>query len=481
MASTGATLTNTIDLLQDKYTARFRSQTHDRTRIWNELPKGQGAFDGQRIVGLAVTGYPATGGGRGPGATLPIVGKTTLDQYQILQAFEYWPVGVDWDIQEMSRSTGAWIRAMLLQMERVRRFVSKDLERQVCGNGFGSLGEIAATPAGSGTQSYFELTNRYDAANFELGMLVEAWSGETRGAAKRPQAGSTSYTEATCWRVSAIDPNLGYIYLEDSDGNAVDLTSDNESSPSESPLASPTGWRDGDKVTKYAARTSTDTREIIGIDAIINDGGLGIDIDHPVSNTSTDFQGISPTDNTWWQCQVVDGSGYYLTPDLIQTGFTALEIFAADPIDEIMCIWAHPTQIRKYAEAIRDTNMLVTSPESVSSNVRFPVTPGMDQPHLAAGWQGATRERGRRLTYAGVPLIGSRYFRKDVAYIAHRMCVQKYILSDFHFVAGGGGSIIHKDYDRRAAYEAEALFYGNCGTDCRNSSVRIEGLTAVTT
>jgi hypothetical protein len=457
----GATLANTLDLLQDKFTKRLRSQTHDRTQIWNRIPRADILFDGQQVVGLLATGYPASGGGRGPGAELPVATYTTLKRYRIVHTYQYHRIQIDWDLQEQSRGPASWIRGFLLQQDRVRAFVSKDFERQICGDGSGKLGEISSVASAP----IYTLTDRYDTVNFELGMRIDIVDQTGSAITEDSTSQITSPSaEADFPIVIGIDPNNGTITLDQT----------------------PTGPANTDAFIKYGAlRASgsgaTRTREMYGIDAIISDDDDDLLRPHtslPDEAQGT-FQGIDADTDSFWRSQLVDaGSGtLYLSPDMIQDGIVAIQIFGAEASDAVEAIYCHPLQEQKYHENIRTGSSDTAGPRGAgnAAYMRYPVTGGPWSPH--GEWQGAAKEAVYS-NYNGIPIICSRYFRKDRAWICSRRSVEKYILSDFHFVPGEGGGIIHKDYGNRASFVAETMFYGQCGTELRNASVAIIDLDA---
>jgi hypothetical protein len=468
-----ATTLDTISKILHIYYARFlTAQTNDRTHIRDMFDKDARKFDGSVLRMGLVDSYPVTGGARGPSATIPGATNTDVETSDIFLTYHYYPIEVDWDVEEQSSGPHAWIRASALEIERVRKWALVNFERQMLGDGSGMLaGED--NPAASNTlplvdidqtggpssELQFTIDTRYG-IRFHKNMRLEFWdsggagTGVTEAIDRRdgPSSGQSYFTVAT---VVHSGGTTTVTMAETIQGTAND-PGDNE--PTYHDYVS----LEGAITEDFFGAGGSAGHETPGLKALIGDGA-------PPLRTSTKnntpsagtMQGVDPTTTGYWQSSVIDGTNnQILGPGIFEEVSQNLQLHGSQGIDEIDCMITHPLQVSKFRRTLYPME-------------RFTVQEGT--PSLPSGAKSSMTEKRRFLTWGGVPIVPSRFCDPDRCYFVNKSHIKIYENTPFKFAAADG-SMWQRDPNGRASYKAVAYKYEGAGLDSRNLHAVAENL-----
>lgn len=467
------TLSNVLHILYARF---LTSQTNDYTHVRDLIEKDSQRFEGSVYKMGLVDGYPVTGGPRGPGATIPEASGSDAQQSDIFLTYHYYPIEVDWDVEEQSSGSHAWIRASALEIERVRRWSLKRFEMQMMLDGSGI---IAGIPAVSATNDLprvivtaaspltFTVRREYG-IRFEKGMRLEFWksAGAAFGEATVKRAGPA--TTGNSWYTVANVVHSSTTLL--TTVTCVEPTPAGANDPGEEQ-----GGGQYDYISIEGSIMSFDFgsgavnggNDVPGLKAWINEGAPPIRTttknNKPAAST---FQGLSPTSYGWWNSTMVDAQNGTIGPKVFEDVGETMEMLSNEPIDGIGFFLMHPKQLSKFRRTLYPFE-------------RFTVT-GESAPSFPTGTASATAPKRKYLTWGGIPLIPTRYCDPDVMYGYNRAYGRIIENTPFKF-ATGDGAMWHRSPTGRASYRAVAYKYEGAGVNSRQVHVKVKNLDVTDT
>jgi len=450
----GATLDNSLNVLQIHYGKRLHIQTNDRVNIWNMIPKHPDQHTGRFRQENLTTGYPATGGAFGPGASLPTAGNTSDALTNIYHCYLYYPISVDWDAYHQSSGKASFVDVMTREMNRVKAYMFLDLERMVLGNGSGLLSAISVVTVGA-TSLTFEVPNEFSPRFIEGQRIVffALTSGEvTETSAVRgvPAGQYPYYTISSSVEDGATTTNFALITCTGS-------------APAGHGIAAGDGAFKYGAIQPYAiSGTNHAGTELMGLKGICSQGAPPLRTATKATYPAVDtFQAIDPSSAGYWKTPTINLSG----AELDQTWFDKLGV----------------RMIRQGSTPPEDVRMWVLNPvqeeiykRNLYGGERYPIT--SSPPSFPTGSADSMNEK-RYLHYAGRPLVCSRFCDTTEIY-GVGPDIYRYDCKPWGFHKpgfGSGGSIWHQDFDRRAADQAEAYAIMQFGTTARNRHARLTG------
>lgn len=448
----GASFFNQSPILQNKYRSRLRSQVHTRTRIWNMIPTMDN-LTGSKLVGLLQIGLPGGGGARGPGGPqLPIAVRTPHKNYRVVATYQYFKIKADWDLEEQTKGN-SWMRAFAIEQEAIQKRIKQHMERQSCRDGTAFLGEVASVSGATVT-----LTSEWDTVAFYPGTRIDGYDA-------LDENGTSQLTG----------------FLSEADYPVV--VSVNANGPTVTFDKVPTGLAMGHFIIIYGSFSGGTgngdllTNEMYGIDTFIDDGAPPLQqfSNEPAGPAGT-LQGIDPTENGFWQSQIVDAGNGSFRAEFVENGVYRVQVFGAESSDGLTYIYCHPKQEQVFFNNNR-SGFLQTG-DTQAPLVRYPTT-SSGGVAMDPSWRGLKSERDY-LRFGNMVFLTSKYFDTRTAYICHSNCVGKIQVYDWSYVPDPSGGVIHKSYNNDAAWEADLMYIGALATELRNGSIRIENLEDIT-
>lgn len=472
----------TLDLINKVlhiYYARYlTSTTNDRTTLRDLITKDTRKFDGSILKLGLVDSFPATGGNLGPGATIPSAGQSIVDTTNVYLAYSYFPIEIDWDVEEQSSGPHAWIRASALEIERVRKWALLHFERMIASDGSGIIaGE--PNPAATNLLPLINITSiapvtftvdKTYGIRFYRGQRLEFW--DTGGASpsdfetfiKRDGPTSTSHpagleASQTWYTINTVSHS----------GNTTTVTTfDTATAGANEPGDNQATYYDvvtqaGAVSQDYYGGTNNASHETAGLSLITDNTNWKV---RPSSKsgftpTASTFQDVASS-NAFWQGQVVDaGYAKILGPGLFEDVSMELQLTGSKGIEDIDLIATHPLQTSKYRRTLYPQE-------------RYTVT-GSEPPDLPGGAKSSMVETKRYPTWGGIPICSSRYINPDEALFLNLNHVKVYENTPFKFAAADG-SMWHRSPAGRASYRAVAYKYESVGVDSRNVHCKVKKL-----
>lgn len=147
--STIALLTN---ILKDDYGDYVRSFNDDCWILDNAIPASKESFVGLRAVHAIHTARSSGVGSRGDNATLPAASNQTVKRIMIPMRRHYGRIAITGPtMKQATTAPGAFIEALKLEMEGIRKDYGRDLSRQVWGTSNGAIAACASDNNGNPT------------------------------------------------------------------------------------------------------------------------------------------------------------------------------------------------------------------------------------------------------------------------------------------------------------------------------------------
>lgn len=470
------TLSNVLHILYARF---LTSQTNDYTHVRDLIEKDSQRFEGSVYKMGLVDGYPVTGGPRGPGATIPDATSSDAQQSDIFLTYHYYPIEIDWDVEEQSSGSHAWIRASALEIERVRRWSLKRFEMQMMLDGSGI---IAGIPAVSATNDLprvnvtsitpavtFEVRREYG-IRFERGMRIEFWKsagaafGEATVKRAGPSGSQTYYTVATIVHSSSTLKTTVTCVESAPGGPGVQNDPGDDQGSAQYDYISIEG---SIMSFDFGLGAVNGGNDVPGIKAWINTGAPPIRTttknNKPAAST---FQGLSPASYGYWNATEIDAQNGPPGPKVFEDVSETMEMLASEPIDGIGFFLMHPKSLSKFRRTLYPFE-------------RFTVT-GETAPSFPTGTASATAPKRKYLTWGGIPLIPTRYCDPDRMYGLNRAYARIIESTPFKF-ATGDGAMWHRSPTGKASYRAVAYKYEGAGVNSRQVHVVVKNLDVTDT
>lgn len=259
------TLTTFDAALRNDYLPVVREQLENMTILLKRLKRAP--MSGKQEVLVLRNGRNASVGAAAESAALAVADYQRYTQATISAKYTYGRIEVTGPTIASSQGSGAIVKALTSEVERLTDDMGHDMNRQLYGDGTGVITTVT-TGASSATQTVGDTTYLYPGRVIYFG---------TSAAARTV----SSVTSATVVVLTAT--------ISTTTGESV-----------------------------YHSGTQGGTAEMMGLRGIIDDGTY-------VSGT---FQGLTRSSNTWFYANRIDNSGsgnVDLTLDILQSGMTAAE------------------------------------------------------------------------------------------------------------------------------------------------------------
>jgi len=238
-----ATLATVASILKEIYEPQVREQLENRTVALKRIERSSDGIEtnvGGKYVTFPIHTRRNSGiGARNEMELLPTPGQQGYNAGRVNLKFQYGGIQVTGQMVELAdKNYQAFSNALDQEIKGLKNDLGKDLNRQVYGNGTGTLATITADGANTVTVA--------DTMYLQLGMQVDIVDGTTLAAA-------TPTVKVSNRQITAINTTTGVVTYSGADGTAVA----------------------GDVIT----RTGNGNREWTGLGAIIRNSGTIYNID----------------------------------------------------------------------------------------------------------------------------------------------------------------------------------------------------------
>lgn len=279
-------------LFKDVYLPPIREQFNTSNILLTRIKKSSDGIDaaGRRAIFPILLGYSQGIGSRGEYEDLPKSRGISVDTGELKLAYHYASIHITTQTMRLSRKdVGAFARALDFYMQNILDGFTRDIQRQLYGNGTGSLGTITtavAIPANTPTDVDVSST-----LYMSRDMVVELWN-------------STFTTQRTAGG-SPIKLTITKIV----DDNTITVVS--------STAIAATDYASGDHIVREGVVVGGVSREMNGIDNVVSDTGILANID--------------PTVIPEWKSQVLTGLNTANMIQEMQKSYTYCEKQGATP------------------------------------------------------------------------------------------------------------------------------------------------------
>lgn len=244
-----ASLATVATILKEIYEPQVREQLENRTVALKRIERSGDGIEtnvGGKYVTFPVHTRRNSGiGARNEMELLPTPGQQGYNAGRVGLKYQYGGIQVTGQMVELAdKNYQAFTNALDQEIKGLKNDLGKDLNRQVYGNGTGTLATITADGANTVTVS--------DPMYLQLGMQIDILDGTTL-------ANATPTVKASNRQVTAVNVTTGVVTYSGADATAVA----------------------GDVI----ARTGNGNREWTGLSAIIKDTGTIYNIDPTVEPT----------------------------------------------------------------------------------------------------------------------------------------------------------------------------------------------------
>ena len=419
MANVGGTSATLSDVLKRLYLPKVREQLNNEILVLQILSLNTEDIEGLEAV-LALHYSRSKGvGARRELADLPDAGVQKYKQAKYDLSYLYGKILVSGPAIVRTRTdAGSWIRAMRSELDRIRDDLALDFARQVYGNGDGVIATVSsAATGGTGNPDVLTLTS---AEAIVKGYLYPGFVMDV-GSVLTPTA------KAASMEIVDVDPDLATVYI--AEGTKASIAN-------------------GDKVFREKSNDTQGTAEMTaGIQSLVSTS----------PSTQTNVGGISSVTTRFWRNIAEDAS------DAPDNGAVSLDLFmkifnkanaAGAKAADITAVTTPGIVRRLFSSAdfagkvnFVNTQTMKGGFESVSFNVgEGPITL---QPDRLAPW--------------------GKLFYIDTKHI------EFFSPGEWDFLSRDGLTI--KWVDNKDAFQSVLFKYANLGTDRRNTSAVIFGLT----
>ena len=416
MADVGGTSTTLSDVLKRLYLPKVRDQLNNEILVMQILNLNTEDIEGLEAV-LALHYSRSKGvGARRELADLPEAGVQKYKQAKYDLSYLYGKILVSGPAIIRTRTdAGSWIRAMRSELDRIRDDLALDFARQVYGSGDGVIAEVDSVNAVGGSPDEVVLTS---AEAIVKGYLYPGFVFDA-GAVGTPTTGADSV------EILDVDPDTATFTVAEG--------------------AAPSA---GDLIFREDANDADGTAEMTaGLQSLVSTS----------PSTQTDIGGIDSTTNGFWRNIAEDASD---SPD---SGAVSLSLFmkvfnraaAAGAKAGNLTALTTPGIARQLFEA-----------DDFASKVQF-----VNTTDLKGGFSSISFNAGAGV----VTLQTDRLAPWGKVYFIDKQHIEFFSPGDWDFMSRDGLTI--KWVDNKDAFQSVLFKYANMGTDRRNTSAVIYGLT----
>lgn len=347
------------------------------------------------------------------GTTLPTPQSQTFVESQIGYAFNYATVRITHPVMQASKNDkGSFVRAVSSEMDGIRRDLKNDINRQLFGDGTGTLG-VVNNDSDTSTTVELQLGHKV-----KTGMLIDTYSGSTR------------------------DNNGASVTAVNSDGTDITVSA-----------TLGTAVADGDIVYRKGSKDN----EMMGIHGI-------------VSNTGT-LQGINRADGNYpeWQSFIsAQSEDTAVTEAILDSAI--LDAQSQNEAETSLMITS-PVQFRKIGALLTGNRRYATDMEleggfTAINWAGIPIVWDVDCPRQGQYTDDDTS--GGDASFEVATADNDFIFGLDEDHLAI------YQLADWDF-DDTDGNIMHR-VEGKAAYDATLFWYANLGTTDASKHFKISGL-----
>lgn len=419
MANVGGTSTTLSDVLKRLYLPKVREQLNNEILVQQILSLNTEDIEGlQAVLSLHYSRSKGVGARREL-ANLPDAGVQKYKQATYDLAYLYGKIMVSGPAIVRTRTdAGSWIRAMRSELDRIRDDLALDFARQVYGNGDGVIATVSsAASGGTGNPDVLTLTS---AEALVKGYLYPGFTMDV-GSIGTPTA------HAAAMEIVDVDPELATVYI------------------AEGTKASIAG---GDKVFREGANDASGTAEMTaGIQSLVS----------TTPATQTTVGGLSSVTNRFWRNITEDAS------DAPDSGALSLDLLmkiynkanAAGAKTESLTVLTTPGQVRKlFASADFATKVRFNNTQEMKG--------GFSRIQFDAGQGAVTLQADRLAPWGKVYFLDTKH-------------IEFFSPGEWDFLSRDGLTI--RWLDNKDAFQSVLFKYANMGTDRRNTSAVIFGLT----
>lgn len=414
--ATTATTTALSDVLKRLYRPKVREQLNNEILVLQILNLNTEDLEGLKAVMALHTGRSTGIGARRELADLPAAGVQKYKQAEYDLAYLYGRIQVSGQAISKTRSdAGSWIRAMREELDRVRDDLALDFARQVYGNGDGIIAKVASVDT-SGDPDFVILTS--DEA-LQKGFIYAGMHVDFG-------VSSTSINHGT--DIEVLDVDVANKKVTFTNGTIASVLAN-------------------DFIFRSGANDANGTAEMnAGLQSLISDTpGTGV-----IGN-------IDPASNFFWRNHAEDAS------DAPDSGAISLSL--------LMQVYN-----RINAQGAKAGNIKMLSTPGLSrrlfesadfvQKVQF-----VNTKTFGAGFESLSFSAGA----GNLELVSDRLAPYGKVYMIDGGHVEFFSPGDWDFLARDGLAV--KWVDNKDAFQSILFRYVNMGTDRRNTSAVIFGLT----
>jgi hypothetical protein len=414
----GATLTTISNVLKNFYLGPVRDQLNSKVLALQLLQVSTENLEGLQAVLPLHTSRSAGVGARAELATLPAAGNQVYAQATYDLKYHYGRVQVSGQaIAKSASDAGSFLRAMKAELDYIKDDIAIDFARQVYGDGTGQIAQCGSS--GPSTTVTLASAEQIKKGFLYIGMLVDV------GTAAAPSS------LASASPISAVNASTPSITI----GTSVTVTASN-----------------------FVFRAGN-----VSAGPVVNEMDSGLQKILSTSANSVGGINAASAGNEYWD-NLRDTTGGAIT----LTGATApllvnLNRVISAGADDLIAVTT-PGIVRRLFQSSDFAG------SGATANVRF-----VNTKTFAGGYSTISFDTGN----GPVTLASDRHAPWGNVFIIDRNHIKLFSPGDWDFMQRDGLTIRSMGSGASAvdAYEAVLYRYANMGTDRRNSSSRISGVT----
>lgn len=406
-------------IMKEFFAPAIVNQVYKKAPFWAQVQKLTKGVYGKSIYIPITTSFSEAVGARVKNNyLLPTPGRTVFDKSQIYMKRNYGRIQVDGFAVESTKGKGGWVDIVSAETKNISSAFGLDIDRQTLGRGDAVLGhEHNNESSGQDlvVDNPFGIAEDDTARLFRVGMKIDAWD---QGATNLEIDGAT---------------------IESISGHTLTLVSG----------VAVGSVADGDLIVRADSFVDTPASigEMMGLDGLVSASNYP---SPSTACTGSTFQGIvSSTSDYSWKSYVSPTS--QVISEMVLQGL--LDNIEQNTDGESVNLALTTYALRNKLIEIMQGDRLVST---------------MD---LKAGW--------KAIKYIGggieLPIMVHKHCPPGHFYAVSLPHIRFYTLKKLSWDNKGGGII--KPVAGADVYEAWFKMYGNLGTDCRNSSGKLTGLT----
>lgn len=410
----GATSTTLANVLKNLYVEPLVDQLNNEILVNQLLSVDSEHFEGLKAIIALHTSRSKGIGARLEGDDLPVAGNQQYAQAQYDMASHYGRVGVTGQAIMRSKSpAGAFVRSFDDELKRIKDDLALDFARQTYGTGDGVIATVNGTVTTSVTVPITS-AEPIDKGYLYIGMSIDA------GTSALPR--------------NSLDGQATGTTIADVDASVPSIT-----------MSATVSMANLDKLTRAQNNNANVTKEM----------DAGIQKLFPTAANTVGGINAAAAGSKYWDC-LRDTTG----GALVLTGAGGLllnwnRVAATGAKSSEVKTITTPGLVRRLFESA-----------DFKSNIRF-----VDQTDLVGGFESVSFQAGS----GKITLYPDRLAPYGKVYMLHSKHVRMFSPGDWDFLARDGQPI--KWQQEKDAWQAILYRYANMGTDRRNSTLVMSGLT----